>query len=313
MELVKTNRKKIVIKNNFFQNGDVSVRIKGMNKRKGSIEELGILIEENEFMSIKGNGIYIDKISPGRFQIIKNKFSTFNTIAIRLVECRATKDDIILDQNSFASIYQIAICVDSSVVSVLNNKIESSVCGVFVYLHAPQQGANFTQREEILDSHKDIYYRESMGKESFIGISQTYLQANVSILGDHQQQTPAVPYRVIMKNNNFKDISKSAVIIQNNSSGSIKVEDCIFKNVKEPVVINEKDEYLSKQNTTKNILIHDNSELCAPSIGTPRMSIKGTIVVKNNKYEITSAMNCVIRKHVNSYLYDINNQPLELN
>lgn len=307
MDVSKAKRKKIIIKNNFFSNSDTCIRIKGMSKRKGSIEELTICIESNEFTTVKGNGIYVDKIHPGRFQVSKNKFSTCNTIALRIVECRASKDDILVDQNSFSSIYQIGVCVDSSVVAVLNNTFGSSVCGVFVYLQTPASGGNFTQREEILDSHKDIYYRESMGKESFIGISQTYLQANVSILGD--SPPPAYPCRVIMKSNTFKEITKSAVIIQNNSSGSIKVEDCTFTNAKEPVVINEKDDYFSKHNTTKNILIHDNSEMNAPSIGTPRMSIKGTIVVKNNRYEGTQQ--CIVRKHVNSYLYDINNQLLE--
>ena len=147
-----------------------------------------------------------------------------------------------------------------------------------------------------------------MGKESFIGISQTYLQANASILGG-ESPSPTYPCRVIMRNNKFKEISKSAVMIQNNSSGSIKVEDCTFVNAKDPVVINEKDDLFSKHNTTKNILMHDNSELCAPSIGTPRLAIKGTIVVKNNKFE--GAPCCIVRKHVNSYLYDINNSPLD--
>ena len=305
MDVSRAKRKKIIIKNNVFTNGDTSIRVKGMNKRKGSIEELNICIENNEFNTIKGNGIYIDRIHPGRMVINKNKFNTFNTIAVRILDCRASKDDIQIEGNNFSSIYQIGLCVDSSVVTVINNTFSSSVVGVYVYLQG-SSGKDFTHREEILDSHKDIYYRDTVGKESFIGISQTYLQANASILGD---APPTFPCRVIMKNNKFKEISKSAVIIQNNSSGSIKVEECTFINAKEPVVINEKDELFSKYNTTKNILIHDNSELCAPSIGTPRNAIKGTIVVKNNRFD--GAPNCIVRKHVNSYLYDINNLPLE--
>ena len=306
--MINTKRKRIVIKNNFFTNGDTCIRIKGMSKRKGSIEELDIYIENNDFSTIRGNGIHIDKIHPGRMELKKNRFSTFNTIALRLMDCRASKDDIYIQDNSFTNVYQIGICVDSSLVTIMNNNFNSSVCGVFVYLQASNGYTSSAGRDEILDSHKDIYYRDYKDtcKESFIGASQTYLQANGSILGN-ETFSPTYPCRVIMKNNIFKDISKSGVIIQNNSSGSIKVEECQFINVKEPVVINEKEDYMSRHNTTKNILINDNSELYAPSMGTPRGQLKGTIVVKLNKYD--GAPHCIVRKQVNSYLYDIDNRP----
>lgn len=308
MELSRANRKKIVIKNNTFSNGDTCIRIKGMNKRKGSIDELNVYIEDNEFNSVQGDGIYVDRIHPGRMRVAKNKFSTFNTVAMRVVESRASKEDIMIDENMFTSIYQIGVCVDSSVVSLTKNSFSSSVCGISVFLQASAGVSNFTQRaEEILDSHRDIYYRDTICKESFIGVSQTHLQVNASILGD--AQAPAYPCRVIMKANKFKEISKSGIIIQNNSSGSIKVEDCTFVKAKEPVVINEKDDFFSKHNSPKNILMHDNSVLCAPFVGTPRTAMKGTIVVKNNKYD--GAQSCVVSKHVNSYLYDINNTPVD--
>lgn len=277
-----------------------------MNKRRSSIEELDIQVNNNEFNTMRGNGVYMDRISAGSVEIKGNKFLTFNTIAVRLCDCKASKQDILVDKNNFSSIYQIGVCVDSSIVSVTNNLFSSSTCGMYVYLQ-PSLGSTTAQvREEILDSHKDIYFRDT-GKDSFIGASHTHLLGNMSLIAETPM--PQFPCRVIIKNNKLKQMSKYGVIVQNNSAGSIKVQDCVFLNVKEPVVINEKDDYMSK-NTTKNFLIHENSELCAPSLcGSPRASIKGTIVVKNNKFDGSAA--CLVRKHVNSYLYDINNTHID--
>lgn len=306
LEVSKPKKRRIVIKNNHFSNGDTCVRIKGMNKRRGSIEELDIQINDNEFNTMRGNGVYIDRISAGVIEIKGNKFITFNTISVRLCDCKSSKQDIMIENNNFSSIYQIGVCIDSSIVSVINNTFTSSTCGIYVYLQATSGSTTAQMREEILDSHKDIYYRE-LGRDSFMGASNTHLLVNVSLFAE--PVLPQFPCRVIIRNNKLKQISKYGVIIQNNSAGSIKVQDCVFLNAKEPVVINEKDDYLSK-NTTKNFLMHENSELLGQSLcGTPRASLKGTIVVKNNRYDGSSE--CLVRKHVKSYLYDINNTQID--
>lgn len=309
VETLKTKKKKIVIRDNTFTNGETCIRIKGMNKRRGTIEELDIQIVNNEFTTIRGNGVFVDRIAAGTMLIKNNRFSTFNAIALRLCDCKALKQDIIVDNNTFSSIYQIGVCIDNAVITVKSNSFTSSACGVYVYLQPSSNGSSHIPqaKDEMFDSHKDIYFKD-MCKDSFIGVSNTHLLGNASIVGDGSQIQ--FPCRVIIRDNKFKEISKYGVIIQNNSAGSIKVQDCIFINAKEPVVVNEKDEYFSKHNTTKNILVHETSELYAPSLcGTPRTPIKGTIVVKNNKYD--GSESCLVRKHVNSYLYDIGNLPID--
>lgn len=201
---------------------------------------------------------------------------------------------------------------------VSDNIMNACQGGVLVHLAA---ASAISHREEMFDSHKDIILRESAKdtKDSLVGIGSANslrLGSSPSFQAPGSQGstvfdlgTAASLSRVILKGNKFKDLALFGVLVQHNSSCSVKIVGCQFKYVKEPVILNERDHGTS-QNYTQNFYRPDNSELIVPiSYATPRQAMqtsgKGTIVVKDNVFE--GSETCVIRKHLSSYLYDINN------
>lgn len=291
-----------------------------MKKNPSPSEDLNIYLDENQFESIKTTCMQLEQIFSGNFSIKKNSVSKCNAIALKLLGCRAVRSDIVVSDNTISSVYNAAFCIDSSIALLTNNSFASCQGGVILFLTLPSPSAN---REDNYDSHRDIILRESMkdGKDSFIGASgsmRSHILVSSSVLCGPGASQPITNTdslftssisRVIMRDNKFKEIAHYGVLVQYNGSCSIKISDCKFRNVKEPVVINEKDSAMSRNNT-RNYFQQDNSELLAPTYqATPRQIIqssgKGTIVVKNNSYEGSDG--CVVRKHVSSYLYDLNN------
>ena len=161
------------------------------------------------------------------------------------------------------------------------------------------------------DSHKDIILRES-AKDSFLGASNyTHTHGalnNVSLMAGFENVPAILINRIILRANTFKEISQYGVMLQNCSASSVKIEGCHFTNVKEPIVINERDLAASRNNTRQNLNDANNSEFLAPSFcNTPRigsgMPPKGTIIIKANKFE--GSEHTVVKKNVWSYLYDM--------
>lgn len=294
-----------------------------MKKNGASLDELDVAIEENTFESIKSNCLSLEYVNCGRLIVGRNTLAKCNSIPYRILGCKAAKEDILFTKNTMASVYNIGLWIDSSVVKALNNVFSSCQAGVFLNLVVTVSASH---REDVFDSHKDIILRDTMRdiRDSFIGgTNNSHLApGNNSLLGGHGttgatgatggSDIPGGGYycRVILKNNEFKEIAHYGVLIQSNSSSSIKVEACKFRNCKEPIVISERD-YTMSRNNTRNFMQPDSSaDLLTPSYNvTPRQVVpstgKGTIVLKHNSCEGTDG--CVVRKHVCSYLYDIEN------
>lgn len=293
-----------------------------MKKNPSPLEDLDIIIEENNFESIKNNCLYLEHLYPGKFSIVKNILTKCHSIAVKLFGCRAVKDDILFSENDISSVYNVAICIDGSIIRCIKNTISSCQGGLILQLYVI---SNTLNREEVFDSHKDIILRDSIKdrKDSVMGgtgSAPSHGMVNMSLLGigtgtgigtvsGTDSGSMANCSRVIFKDNVLKEIAHYGVLITCNSSCSVKVENCRFRNVKEPVVINERDVNMSRNNS-KNYIQPDNSELLAPTYNaTPRQIVhsngKGTIVIKNNSAE--GSESCVVRKHLSSHLYDINN------
>ena len=307
----KSNEKKkyIIIKGNSFMNCDHCIRIKGMRKNSTALEDFDLSIDENTFDSTKTCCFFLESVHTGRMRAVKNVVVKCNGIAFKVFNCRACKEDVLIQKNILNGIYHIGLQIDSSVVKLINNEFLSCTAGAYIYLTSTANWS--TNRDEIFDSHKDIILRDTI-KDSFIGgTNNTPGLGNLSILAGGSGGDPSHANsfsRVIMKGNNFKEISQYGIQIQNCSSSSIKIESCKFTNVKEPVLISEKDIALSRNNT-RNMIAGDNSEMLAPSFcATPRQmaqSGKGTIVVKDNLFEGGDLG--IVKKFLNSYLYDIGN------
>ena len=304
-----------------------------MKKNAMPLEELDIAIEENSFESIKTNCLCLEYVYSGRLLIYGNSLAKCNSIPYKILGCRASKEDILFCKNSMASVYNIGLWIDSSVVKAINNVFSSCQAGIFLNLIVTVSSMN---REDVFDSHKDIILRDTVKdiKDSFIGGTSNSHQpvGNNSFLGGNGLSgnygsggtgTGAtggtdIPgggtyCRVILKSNEFKEIAHYGVLIQSNSSSSIKIESCRFRNCKEPIVIGERDFTMSRNNTRNFMQPDSSADLLAPSYNaTPRQLVpstgKGTIVLKYNSCEGTEA--CVVRKHVSSYLYDIDNVKL---
>lgn len=311
-------KRSMQLNNNSFAGCEVCIIMKGPKKSFSYLEELNIEIEDNGFESIKSNCLQLENICPGRLTILRNTAAKCSSIAFKLIGCRAYKEDIQLCQNFMTNIYNSAICIYNSTVTVFENVLNACQGGVILHLAAISSTNN---KEELLDSHKDIILKDSVKdtRESLLAIGSTN---SLRIGSSPSFQTPgtlasgifdlgSAPSlsRVILKANKFKEIALFGILIQHNSSSSVKIAGCQFKYVKEPVLLNEKDLTMSR-NYTRNFFPSDNSDLLAPtSYPTPRQTLqncgKGTIVVKDNVFE--GSETCVIRKHVSSYLYDMNN------
>lgn len=307
-------RKKIKVKGNYFTNCDSGIKIKGMSKRIGVMEELDILVQNNEFSALQDFSLALEKVVAGTIQISNNKVSQSESIGMMLTESKAVKEDIFLSQNVFSGVRQVSVLIETSVVSLISNQFISSATGIYVSLQTLAAPQSPHMKDEIFDSHRDIYLRESYKESFMLGASNTHFLGNYSILGDtmqphnHQHQLQH-PCRVIIKENKFREMSITGVFIKNNSAGSIKVQDCVFFNAKDPVVVQESTDQLSRD-MTRNLLGQENSEIGGPSfVGSPRVSIKGTIVVKNNRFD--GSKTCLLRKKVSSYVYEIGNKPMD--
>lgn len=302
-----SKKKRIKIKENLFSNCENCIKIKGMKKFANSLDELDIIIDDNNFETIKSSSIFLENVHAGRLFVRRNSIIKCSSTAIKVFNCRASKEEIQFLKNSLNVVYNIGICVDSSSVVMLNNDLISCHGGILLYLNSAASG----NRDDVFDSHKDIILRDTI-KDSFIagGSNNTHLVGNMSLLGGENYSSNAVPNtcRVVLRANHFKEISQYGILVQNCTSSSLKIEDCTFNSVKEPLVINEKEIILSRNNT-RNFLPGDNSEMLAPSFcATPRQlspSGKGTIVIKGNRFEGSPLS--IVKKHLNSNLYDIGN------
>lgn len=285
-----------------------------MKKNPNPLDELDIIIEENSFDSAKNNCLYLEHLYPGRLRIYKNTISKCNSIAVKLFGCRASKEDIMFSDNMISSVYNVAVCIDGSIVKCTGNTISSCQGGFTLQLYVI---SNTQAREEAFDSHKDIILRDTVKdvKDSYIGgtgSGHSHIIGNMSFLGTGagtDTNSMVNCSRVILKDNYFKEIAHYGVMINSNTSCSLKIEGSRFRNVKEPIIINEREVGVSRNNT-RNFIQPDNSEMLAPTFqATPRQIVqssgKGTIVVKNNIFE--GVDNLLVRKHVYSHLYDINN------
>lgn len=301
-----------------------------MKKNGAFLEDLDIIIEENTFESIKTNCLSLEYVNCGRIHVRANTLAKCNSIPYRILGSKASKEDITFTKNTMASVYNIGLWIDSSVVRATHCQFSSCQAGVFLNLVVTIPTAN---RDEIFDSHKDIILRDTVKdvKDSFIGgtsNSHPILPGN-SLLGLNNiaglgfsgsggtantgvsDLSTAHNYcRVIVADCEFKEVAHYGVLVQSNNGSCIKVERCRFRNCKEPIVISEK-EFAMSRNNTRNYMQPDSSaDLLTPSYNaTPRQLVpstgKGTIVLKYNSVEGSDG--CVVRKHVSSYLYDIEN------
>lgn len=294
-----------------FQSCENCIKIRGIKKTTSVLDDLDISLNDNIFESIRSTCIFLENIYPGRLEVITNRLTKCNSIAFKILNCKASKDDILLKNNYLSTVYTMGVCIESSIVTLLNNTMLSCGGGVFIYLTS---SSSSPARDEIFDSHKDIILRESQGG-SFLGGNNgtlnTHGLGNVSILaGESLQVNPSC--RVILQGNTFKELSQYGVMIQSCSCSSLKIEGCRFVNVKEPVLINEREVGMVSRNYTKNFLLENNSELLAPSIcNTPRQfnNGKGTIVVKKNLFE--GGESSIVKQNLASHLYDIDNSILK--
>lgn len=309
------NKRTLTFKSNVFLYCDNCLVIKGVKKHPNPREDMDISIEDNTFENIKLSCLHLENLYPGRSTIHKNMASKCSSVAMKLLGCRAFKEDLILSSNNLSSIYNSAICIDNSIATLKDNVLNACQGGVLLYLYATSA---ISHREELFDSHRDIILRTEIVKDvkdSFIGglSSNSIRGSNASLLGTNsvaELGNSSSLSRVILKGNRLKEIATFGILVQHNSSCSIKISECHFKNVKEPVVINEKDAAMSR-NYTRNFYQHDNSEMLAPTYyATPRQVVqssgKGTVVIKNNVFEGSDQF--VIRRYVSSYIYDLNNQ-----
>ena len=122
---------------------------------------------ENNFDIVSRCCLSLENVNAGRILIKKNTLVTCNSTAFRILNCKSSKDDIKILENSLSGVYNTALHVDSSVVYIKDNTFISSTCAVYVYLIAsnPQNWDDIMQ-----DSHKDIILRDS-NKDSFLGAS----------------------------------------------------------------------------------------------------------------------------------------------
>ncbi len=297
-------KKAIIIKSNHFSHCEGCLLIKGMKKMGGYLDELDIQVEDNQFDIISSNCLSLENVHAGRINLMRNVLVTCNSTAFKVIGCKASKDDIRIVGNNLSGVYNTAVHIDSSVVSLQQNTFLSSTCAVFLYLI--NSGSN-NREEQLQDNHKDFIVLNSV-KDSFLGSNYTHgAQNNVSIMVGTESVAAVTVNRIIMKENVFKEISQYGVMIQNCSASSIKIEKCSFTNVKEPIVINER-EVVASRNNTRNLLTDiNNSEFLQPSFcNTPRIgggAPRGTIMLKGNNFQ--GSDNTLVKRHVWSYLYDI--------
>jgi hypothetical protein len=306
-EIRRLIKKVIIIEDCKFDGCESGIKIKGI-KKSVNVEDLNLIIRHNQFDAIKTHSIHVELLNAGRMHIIENTVTKGNSIALRVSNCKAVKEDLQILRNRISAIYSVAIYIDNSIVTLLDNTISSCTSGIYLYLYN-----NWSKDDMITDSHKDIILRDTNNKDSFIGYSGNntqFLAKDASLLGVE----PVVSCyaltsicRVVVRSNTFKEISAFGVMVQNCSASSLKIEDCRFVNVKEPIVINEKEVNQPSRINTRNLLQGDYSELQLPSLNyaTPRsQGFKGTIVIKSNVYEGSDLQ--VVKKNIFSYLYEKN-------
>ena len=308
-------KKKIKINENTFNYCDNCIKIKGM--KKGSIavlDEMDVHITDNSFENVRNTALCLENLSPGRMVISHNRVSKCNSIGFKLFFCKASKEDIIMRKNTFNGVYQIAICIESSMVNIDQGEISSCNSGIYLYLLAQT-----TNRDEVFDSHNLMILKDTI-RDSFIAGGNSYNQSileNKEIAVSQQQQGQQsslnpICYRVMIRGLVVKEVNQYGVMIQNTSGSLIRIEECTYRNVRDPIVVNEKDLMMSRIGT-KNLLMENMSEMLAGSaigIGanTPRQQFnqgKGTIIIKRNKFEESEAS--IVKKNISSYFYDLHN------
>lgn len=294
------------------------VKIKGMKKGQVNQEALDIYIEDNTYESMKGHVLFLENLITARTLVKRNKVLKCESTAVVISNFRATKEEMQFSNNTLSNVYHNhTVWIIGSSVIMESNLIQASSGGVTLILNP----VNHKFREDLFESNKDLILRDTLNiASSYAGGSQpnNHLSVNISLLvGDNpsSQTHPFFPCRVVLRANTFKELSQFGLCIQNCShSSSIKVEDCNFVNVAEPLIINER-EVMGSRINSRNLLPGDNSELVAPSLcATPRQqspSGKGTIVIKGNRFEGSEL--AIVKKHLSSNLYDIGNSHQPLN
>lgn len=301
-------KKKIRISNNLFTACQSCIKIKCNKKTGACVDSMDICINENTFDSCKGRAVGLENLNPGRMQVLNNNVSKCNSSGFRFLNCRASKNEFIISHNILAGVFNVAVWVENSILTMLENRISSCTNGLYLSLTSNHG------RDEA-DSQKEILLRETV-RDSFIGGLSINTQGMAAGM---MSGTTVVPFdgfvssmvspRVIIKGDQYKEISQCGVVMQNNMGSSVKIELCEFSNVREPILINEK-EYLVSRIATKNNIPQDLSDIMAPSLtqNTPRSNIvtRGTIVIKKNTFSGSS--NNVIIRRLTSYLYQIGNK-----
>ena len=127
-------KKTIKIKGNQFSHCEGCILIKGMKKVGGFLDDLDIQILENNFDVVSRCCLSLENVNAGRILIKKNILVTCNSTAFRVLNCKSSKDDIMIVDNSLSGVYNTALHVDSSVVQIKDNTFLSSTCAVYIYL-----------------------------------------------------------------------------------------------------------------------------------------------------------------------------------
>jgi hypothetical protein len=308
--ILDIRKKKIKISNNIFSSCQSCIKLKCTKKTGACVDSMDITINDNSFDSCRGRAIGLENLNPGRMQVINNTVSKCNSSGFRFLNCRASKNEFVIGHNVLAGVFNVAVWVENSILTMLDNRISSCTNGLYLSLTSNHG------RDEA-DSQKEIMLRETV-RDSFIGHSiNTQGMGGGMISG-----TTVVPFdgfmpcmispRVIIKGDQYKEISQCGILLQNNMGSSVKIELCEFSNVREPILINEK-EYLVSRIATKNNIQQDLSDIMAPSLTqmTPRSNIltRGTIVIKKNTFSGSS--NNVIIRRLTSYLYQMANKITE--
>lgn len=300
-------KKKIKIQNNLFSACQSCIKLKCAKKTGACVDSMDIVINDNSFDSCRGRAIGLENLNPGRMQVMSNHVSKCNSSGFRFLNCRASKNEFLIGHNVLAGVFNVAVWVENSILTMQDNRISSCTNGLYLSLTSNQG------RDEA-DSQKEILLRETV-RDSFIGLSIN----TQGLAGGMVSGTTVVPFdgflpsmvspRVIIKGDHYKEISQCGVVLQNNMGSSVKVELCEFNNVREPILINEK-EYLVSRIATRNNIPQDLSDIMAPSLTqmTPRSNVvtRGTIVIKKNTF--SGSTNNVIIRRLTSFLYQIGNK-----
>lgn len=258
----------------------------------------------------------LEGVHSGRLEIRNNCITKCSSIGFKFSNCRTSKDSIVFDRNVMTNVYNCAVSIESSTIALSNCDILASAVGVNMFLMPP----TFSNREnELYDSHRDIIVKDNVGSFIMGGSNHTHMMYNLSLLnvGTGVTAQPGTSNdlailsncsKVTLKNVTFKEISQCGIYLQGCLSSTIKIEACIFTNVKDPILMSEKELPQTKLNT-RNMLPEGGSEMQPPSIGgaTPRTvnNGKGTVILKHNRFEGCEVG--LVKKHVASYLYEIGN------